>query len=93
MVITDQARDFLNKMFQEQQNAKSIRIFFAGFGWGTPKIGLALDEPEAEDIIETINDITVAIDPTIKSNTVDLTVDISGDKKGLALLGDTGNCC
>lgn len=31
MIITDQARDILIQMFQEQ-NAKNIRVFFAGYG-------------------------------------------------------------
>jgi hypothetical protein len=31
MNITDEARDVLKKMFEEE-NAKSIRIFFDGFG-------------------------------------------------------------
>ncbi|WP_246939372.1 hypothetical protein [Bacillus pinisoli] len=56
-------------------------------------IGLALDEPEAEDEILTINDTTVAIEPRIKQNTEGLVLDLSGDKSGLSLIGDTGNCC
>ena len=92
MVITNEARELLKEMFQEQ-NAKNVRIYFAGYGWGDPKIGLALDEPAADDSITTINEIVVAIDPMIEPNTKDLILDISGDKKGLSLLGNTGNCC
>lgn len=54
---------------------------------------MALEEPEAEDSTVTINEILVAIDPRIEPNTEDLVLDISGDKKGLSLLGETGNCC
>jgi hypothetical protein len=56
-------------------------------------VGLALDGPEDDDIIVTINEIQVAIDPVIKPNTEDLILDLSGDKTGLVLLGNTGNCC
>jgi hypothetical protein len=31
MKITDQARDILKQVFQEQ-NAEGIRVYFAGFG-------------------------------------------------------------
>ncbi|AGX02205.1 hypothetical protein B14911_19535 [Bacillus sp. NRRL B-14911] len=35
----------------------------------------------------------MAIDPIIEPNVEDLVLDLSGDKKGLVLLGNTGNCC
>lgn len=54
---------------------------------------MALEEPKTEDSTETINEILVAIDPKIEPNTKDLVLDISGDKKSLSLLGETGNCC
>jgi hypothetical protein len=54
---------------------------------------MALDEPEEEDIIVTINEIKVAIDPKIKPNTEDLILDRSGNGKGISMLGNTGNCC
>lgn len=31
MIITDQARDVLNQLLQEN-NANNIRVYFAGFG-------------------------------------------------------------
>ena len=92
MKITDEAREEIKSMFKEN-NADSIRIFFDGFGWGQPRIGLALDEPQADDIIVNINDINVAIDPRIKPNTQDLILDRSGNGKGISMIGDTGNCC
>lgn len=92
MNITDQARDLLKQVFKEE-NANNIRIFFEGYGWGEPRIGLALDEPEADDIIVTINEITVAIDPIIEPNIEGLTLDRSGDGKGISLIGNTGACC
>jgi HesB-like selenoprotein len=92
MKITDEARDEFKKLFKEK-NAKNIRIFFDGFGWGTPRIGLALDEPEADDIIVTINEIQVAIDPMIEPNIEDLILDRSGNGKGISMIGNTGRCC
>ncbi|WP_267897298.1 hypothetical protein [Peribacillus saganii] len=41
----------------------------------------------------TINEIEVAIDPMIEAATEGLTLDLSGDGKGIVLLGNTGHCC
>ncbi|WP_456275276.1 hypothetical protein [Bacillus sp. AK128] len=54
---------------------------------------MALDEPKADDEVQTINEVVVAIEPQIKPNINDLVLDLSGDKQGLSLIGETGNCC
>lgn len=92
MNITDQARDFLKQLFEEH-NAKNVRFYFAGFGWGQPKVGLALDEPGEEDKISEINGITVAIDPNIENVTQNLVLDFSQEANGLVLLGNESDCC
>ena len=92
MIITNEARDELKKMFEEE-NAKNIRIFANGFGWGQPRFGLTLDEPEANDRIFTINDIKVAIDPFIQPDTEYLILDRSGNGKGISIVDNTGACC
>lgn len=92
MQITNEARDFLKQVLQEK-NAKSIRFYFAGFGWGKPQIGLALDEPEAEDKIVTINEIQVAIDPNIEAHTDDLKLILNEETNGLELVGNESDCC
>ena len=92
MQITNDAREVLKEVLKEQ-NAAGIRVYFAGFGWGGPQIGLALDEPEAEDKVTTINDIQVAIDPQIEDNTEILTLDFDKQQNGLVLLGNESDCC
>jgi Fe-S cluster assembly iron-binding protein IscA len=52
---------------------------------------LALDEPEANDKIVTINEIRVAVDPNIEPYTETLTLDYLNG--GLALLGNESDCC
>lgn len=55
----------LKQMLRE--NSKSgIRVYFAGFGWGGPNIGMALDEPESEDKVVIINEIQVLLDPDLE---------------------------
>ena len=92
MEITNDARDMLTQVFQDK-SATGIRVYFAGFGWGQPKVGLALDEPEAEDKVITINEIQVAIDPNIESYTEALVLDLDKQMNGLVLRGNDSDCC
>jgi iron-sulfur cluster insertion protein len=92
MNITDQARDVLKQVFQEQ-DAKNIRVYFAGYGWGGPNMGLALDEPNQNDVVVTINEIQVAIDPDIEPFTESLTLEFDKENNGLMLVGNENSCC
>ena len=56
-------------------------------------MGLALDEPEKNDMVVTINEITVAIEAEIESYTNDLTLDFNQEVNGLVLLGNESDCC
>ena len=40
-------KDILN---DNQERPKTIRIYFAGIGWGGPSFGIALDEQKADDV-------------------------------------------
>lgn len=51
-------------------------------------MGLALDEPDENDKVETINEIVVAIDSDIEPYTKNLTLDFSQARNGLVLLGN-----
>ncbi|TGB01875.1 hypothetical protein [Halobacillus salinus] len=63
MEITDQARDLLHQILEEESG--SLRLFFAGFGCGEPDIGMTIGEPEADDELHYVNSIPVAIDQRI----------------------------
>ena len=54
---------------------------------------MALDEPEAEDKVITINEIQVAIDPNIESYTEALVLDLDKQMNGLVLRGNDSDCC
>jgi Fe-S cluster assembly iron-binding protein IscA len=92
MQITNEARDVLKSVLQEN-NASGIRVYFAGYGWGGPQVGLALDEPESEDIVSTINEIQVAIEPNIEAHAQGLTLEFNKDANGLVLIGNESDCC
>ena len=53
-------------------------------------MGLALDEPKEEDIVETINGILVAIEKSILSETENLSLDVQDGR--LVMLGNE-SCC
>jgi HesB-like selenoprotein len=92
MNISDQARDTLKQLLQEN-DAKNIRVYFMGISWGQPRVGLAQDEPDEKDKVITINEVLVAIDPDIESYTENLTLDFSHEANGLVLLGNESDCC
>nr|WP_017755316.1 hypothetical protein [Calidifontibacillus oryziterrae] len=56
---------------------------------------MALDEPEEKDVVETINEIKVAIDTMVVEMTKDLTIDWQDTPNGagLVMLGNDSNCC
>jgi Fe-S cluster assembly iron-binding protein IscA len=56
-------------------------------------MGLALDEPEENDKVVTINEIQVAIDADIEPFTSDLTLEFNKEANGLVLLGNESDCC
>lgn len=56
-------------------------------------MGLALDEPEENDKVVTINEIQVAIDSEIESYTENLTLDFNPETNVLVLAGNESNCC
>lgn len=90
MEISDQARDHLIPMLKEQ-NAAGIRLYFGGYGWGGPQIGVSLDEPQPQDSVRTINQIRVAFAGNIEGYTDDLVLEFIKESNGFALLGS--NSC
>lgn len=86
MNITNDARDILKPILNER-NASGIRLYFAGYGWGGPSIGLALDEPEAEDSVLMINEIQVAIEPGLEDYSEGVLLEYDKRRNGLVLIG------
>jgi Fe-S cluster assembly iron-binding protein IscA len=93
MKITDEAKSFIQGVL-EQNNAKGIKVIFAGMGWGGPKLGLSLDEATDQDIVETINGVQVAFEKSIKEQTESLTLDFQETPQGsgLVMVG-INECC
>lgn len=91
MQISDKARDILKDILAERK-ANGIRVYFGGYGWGGPQIGLALEEPEEEDHVVVINEIQVAIESEIVDYTEGLSLEYDEYREGLVLMGNEGGC-
>ncbi|MGD7044619.1 HesB-like (seleno)protein [Jeotgalibacillus proteolyticus] len=95
MIITDTAREAFQQLFQ-QHEAENVRVYFAGQGCGAPQLGLALDTPEENDIIQNINSISVAIDPQVLILAENITLDVQDtpEGRGIVMTGlPQSDCC
>ncbi|TFD99732.1 adhesin [Jeotgalibacillus salarius] len=95
MIITDIAKEAFKELFH-QHEAENVRVFFAGQGCGAPQLGIALDQPEENDVIQTVNGIKVAIDPQILFITEDITLDVQDtpEGRGIVMSGmPESDCC
>ena len=98
--VTDMAAEKFREMAVKTSNpdAQMLRISFAGYGWGGPKLGLALDEQKKEDdLMISDNDVKVVYPKELESyvDTENLTLDYE-DKwynKGFQLSGNNSGSC
>ena len=86
MQVSNEARDHLIPLL-EDQNAKGIRLYFSGYGWGGPQIGVSLEEPQPQDVVKVLNQIQVAIDKEIVPYTKGLVFEYIKERDGFSLLG------
>ncbi|MCP3029281.1 hypothetical protein [Halobacillus sp. A5] len=74
MKITNEARDLINQILEDAGEGV-LRLYFAGYGCGEPEIDLTIGHPEADDELERINSVPVAVDRRILHLTENLTLD------------------
>lgn len=89
MQVSDSAKEKIVELMQKK-NVNTLRIYFSGYGWGGPQIGMALEEPEANDKVETINGIQIAIDSVIYDQVADATLDYRNSFLGGGFVFDGG---
>lgn len=60
ITFDNETKDVLLENLNKQ--AKSVvRLAIAGFGWGGPNLSVVLDEQKSDDIVETVDGITFAV--------------------------------
>lgn len=74
MNITEKAKTKLQTIFEEK-GMEGIRFYSMGAGCCGPQLGISLDVPGENDIVEEIDGIKVAIDKNVKDAVVGLTLD------------------
>ena len=91
--ITDTARDKIQEVL-DQNAGKYLRIFVDGAGWGGPRMGMALDEPEDNEQSVSVNGIDVLIadfaQPFVDGTTIDYVRQPQGE--GFIITGAGGGC-
>lgn len=55
--VSNEAISQLNKIIEEKNAEKNIRVYIAGVGWGGPTFGLALEEPQENDLVQEVGDL------------------------------------
>ncbi|QSO53204.1 adhesin [Alicyclobacillus sp. ALC3] len=92
MQITDAGKTFIEDVLK-QNNANCIRVVFAGQGCCGPKLGLSLDEPHDDDVVQILNGIKVSIENRIVPHTTSLTLDFRTTEVGSGLvMAGQSNC-
>ncbi|MFE8696225.1 hypothetical protein ACFYKT_07645 [Cytobacillus sp. FJAT-53684] len=55
-------------------------------------MGMALDEPEADDLVLMINEIQVAIEPQLEADVEELVIEYDRGRHAFVLRGNEGEC-
>ena len=66
--ITQKASEELTKVIESKQTDKPLRIYVAGYGWGGPSFGIALDEHKDGDLEMSVGDFTFLIEEGLEEN-------------------------
>lgn len=96
--VTDIAKEKLVDVMKDSEYKKpALRIVFSGFGWGGPRLGLALDELEgATDHVYQDNDVDIILDDRMKNymeTGPTLKVDFRESAYGAGFIIDGGSSC
>lgn len=92
MIITDQAKSYIEKMMKENGEI-NLRFTFEGIGCCGPNFGITLSEQQEDDKIEIINGINVSVDKRVVDATENITVDFEGTEKDGGLVFQNNNSC
>lgn len=78
IIMTDNAKKELEAFFASHQDVKkSIRIYLAPGGCCGPRLSMALDEANDQDVTETLEDTLFCMAKELFDQTGDMTIDLS----------------
>ena len=95
--VTDKAKEKLSALLLEKETDKSLRIYIAGYGWGGPTFGIALDEHKEGDTEIKVDDFVFLTDDVLQENFQKFTIDYNDGwlRKGFTVIPDglqLGSC-
>ncbi len=91
--VTNKANEELKKYLESKNlGDHGFRIYIAGFGWGGPSFGIALDEQKDGDKVKKIDELTFLIEEDLTETYGSFTVDYSDSwlRKGFNIIPDVG---
>lgn len=94
--LTPKANEELLKVIETKNTDKPLRIYIAGYGWGGPSFGIALDEHKDGDSQAKVGNLTFLLEEGLEETFSKFTVDYSDNwlKKGFTVIpeGAGGSC-
>lgn len=96
--VTKRAAEKFNEMRQKAENTESamLRINFGGYGWGGPKLQLALDEVKNDDdVVVNSEGIDIVYSSNLESYIDDSIIDYSSNwfNRGFTINGGSSSSC
>ena len=94
MKMTDGAQTYL-KEAMKANNVSTLR-FYGIAGCCGMNLGVALQEAEANDMVEEVNGLKIAIQPEMKEQLLNVTIDVEEEngEMGIVLTGyNEDSCC
>lgn len=96
--ITNKAAEKLNEVIQKADSPEKImlRVTFAGYGWGGPKLGVTLDElKNDEDVVVQVGDIKVVYDSMLEPYINGIVINYSNSffNRGFSVSGGSSSSC
>ena len=90
--LTKRASEELKKILESKKINKPLRIYIAGYGWGGPSFGLALDEFKEGDASVNVGEYTFLIENDLTESFGSFTIDYSDNwlRKGFTVIPDRG---
>lgn len=88
--LTERANEELVKVVNTKKTEKPFRIFIAGYGWGGPTFGIALDEHKEGDAEAKVGDFTFLLEEGLTESFGKFTIDYSDNwlRKGFTVIPD-----
>ena len=95
--LTQKASEELKKILESKKTSKPLRIYIAGYGWGGPIFGIALDEHKEGDTEIKVDDFVFLTDDVLQENFQKFTIDYNDGwlRKGFTITADgqeVGGC-